>query len=82
MNELNGNEKYYYFNSDLPSNPSKIDRINSGDLMLYGSDCLVLFYDSFNTTYSYTRIGAIDNPDALREIVGSGNINVNITKNS
>ena len=80
MNELNGNEKYYYFNEYLPSNSSKVGKINSGDLMLYGSDCLVLFYDSFNTSYSYTRIGVLDNPEKLKEIVGNGNINVNISK--
>ena len=80
MNELNGNEKYYYFNEYLPSNSSKVGKINSGDIMLYGSDCLVLFYDSFNTSYSYTRIGVLDNPEKLKEIVGNGNIDVNISK--
>lgn len=79
MNELNGNEKYYYFNSNLPSNPSKVGKINSGDIMLYGSDCLVLFYDSFNTSYSYTRIGSLDNASNLKEILGNGNVNVNIS---
>lgn len=80
MTELNGNEKYYYFDNSLPSNSSRIDRINSGDIMLYGSDCLVLFYESFNTSYSYTRIGKIDNPSSLKENVGKDNIKVTITE--
>ena len=48
--------------------------------MLYGSDCLVIFYESFNTTYSYTRIGRIDNADNLDKVVGSGSVNVKISK--
>ena len=80
MSELNGNEKYYYLDNSLPSNATKVDRINAGDIMLYGSDCLVLFYDTFNTSYSYTRIGALDDPSNLKTIVGNGNIDISITK--
>lgn len=80
MSELNGNEKYYYLDNSLPSNATRVDRINAGDIMLYGSDCLVLFYDTFNTSYSYTRIGTIDDPSNLKTIVGNGNIDISITK--
>ena len=80
MSELNGNEKYYYLDNSLPSNATRVDRINAGDIMLYGSDCLVLFYDTFNTSYSYTRIGAIDDPSNLKTIVGNGNIDIFVTK--
>ncbi len=76
MSELHGNEKYYYFNESLPTNSERIGKINTGDLMLYGSDCLVLFYKSFSTSYSYTRLGHIDNPQGLADVVGSGNITV------
>lgn len=80
MSELNGNEKYYYFDASLPSNASRVESIKIGDIMLYGSDCIVIFYDSFSTPYSYTRIGKIENPKSLKEIVGKGNIEVSITK--
>ena len=76
MSELHGNEKYYYFDESLPTNSQRIGNINTGDLMLYGLDCLVLFYKSFSTSYSYTRLGHIDNPQGLADVVGSGNITV------
>ena len=65
MNELNGNEKYIYLDSTLPTNPINPNHINSGDVMLYGNNCLVIFYKSFDTTYSYTKIGHIDNLPTL-----------------
>lgn len=64
MNELNGNEKYVYMEKSLPTNSANPKHIESGDIMLYGDDCLVIFYKSFDTNYSYTKIGHIDNlPD-------------------
>ena len=64
MRELNGNEKYIYLDTTLPTNSSNPKRINVGDVMLYGDNCLVIFYKSFDTQFSYTKIGHIDNlPD-------------------
>lgn len=76
MSELNGNEKYYYFKDNFTTSSERVGTIKSGDLMLYGSDCLVLFYDSFSTPYSYTRIGYIDNPEGLALAVGNGGVQV------
>ena len=61
MRELNGNEKYIYLDTTLPTNSSNPKRINAGDVMLYGDNCLIIFYKSFDTSYSYTKIGHIDN---------------------
>jgi len=61
MNELNGNEKYTNLDTKLPTNSYNPKRINKGDVMLYGNNCLVIFYKSFDTSYSYTKIGHIDN---------------------
>jgi hypothetical protein len=80
MKELNGNEKYYYFDEHLPRNASLVNKINVGDIMLFGDNCLVIFYQSFATSYSYTKLGKIDNPDSLAEVLGSGNIKVKIMK--
>lgn len=65
MNELNGNEKYTNLDTKLPTNSYKPKRINKGDVMLYGNNCLVIFYKSFDTSYSYTKIGHIDNLDNI-----------------
>ena len=58
MSELNGNEKYCYLNESLPSSPVRVGQISAGDLMLYDSSCIVLFYESFSTSYSPIRASA------------------------
>ena len=80
MKELNGNEKYFYFDSSFTAGSERVGSIQAGDLMLYGSDCLVLFYDSFSTPYSYTRLGAADDPEGLAEALGRGNVKVTFDK--
>lgn len=65
MNELNGNEKYVYLDNTLPTDSYNPKHIEAGDIMLYNNNCLVIFYKSFDTSYSYTKIGHIDNLDNL-----------------
>lgn len=72
MNELNGNEKYN-LSGNLPNSPVNPATINNGDLMLYGSTCIVLFYETFTTSYSYTKIASVDNPTNLKTALGSNN---------
>lgn len=81
MSELNRNEKYYYMEDPLPTNSEKVGNIDAGEIMLYGSDCLVLFYDSFSTPYSYTRIGKIDDIQGFKEALGDGTISVTFLLN-
>ena len=76
MSELNGNEKYYNMPESLPTNSERPGNIRAGDLMLYGSDCLVLFYESFSSGYSYTRLGSIDDPSGLAAALGRGSVDV------
>lgn len=74
MNDMNGNEKYYYLDERLTEEAVLPKKVNKGDLMLFGSECLVLFYETFNTTYSYTPLGFIENTDKLAEVLGNGSV--------
>lgn len=76
MSELNGNEKYHYLSNSLPVSSYQPGTIHTGDLMLYGSTCVVLFYETFSSGYSYTRLGQVSNPEGLAEALGSGDISV------
>ena len=67
MKSLNNNEKYYYLDQKLPINEINVKHINKGDIMLYQDNCLVIFYKSFDTTYSYTKIGHINNLEDLSD---------------
>ena len=79
--ELNGNEKYFYLDENLPSDSVRVEKIHAGDVMLFGSNCVVIFYKDFLTGYSYTRLGKIENPDGLEKILGAGNVRVKFSKN-
>jgi hypothetical protein len=76
MIELNGNEKYVDLSRSLPTTASNPGTIQNGDLMLYGSSTLVLFYKTFSTSYSYTKLGRIDDVTGLVAALGTGNIKV------
>ena len=76
MDELNGNEKYVYLSDSFPVDSYKPEHIEQGDVMLFDNSCLVIFYKSFDTSYSYTKIGHIDNlPD-----LGNNSVDVKFGK--
>jgi hypothetical protein len=76
MAELNGNEKYFNLSNNLPANASNPGTVHTGDLMLYGSNTLVLFYKSFSTTYTYTKLGHMDSTSGLVSVLGSDSITI------
>lgn len=76
MVELNGNEKYYDLSHALPTDAANPGTIQAGDLLLYGSNTLVLFYKTFSTSYRYTRMGRVDNPAGLAAALGHSNVSV------
>lgn len=76
MSELNGNEKHARLPKALPANASRPGTIRSGDVMLYGTDTLVVFYATFDSSYSYTPLGRLDDPADLPDVLGPRDVTV------
>lgn len=76
MNEQGGNEKYCFLPDDLPADASSAGNVRSGDLMVWGTDCLVLFYKSFSSSYRYTKLGRVENPSGLAAAAGGAAVRV------
>jgi len=76
MEELNGNEKHAQLPQALPADASRPGTIRNGDLMLYGSTTLVVFYETFESSYSYTRLGRIDDRAGLPQALGRRGVRV------
>ena len=80
MSELNGNEKHADLPKPLPVNANRPGTIRNGDLMLYGADTLVVFYLTFQSSYSYTRLGRVDDPSDLPQALGPRGVRVHFFK--
>ena len=76
MSDLNGNEKYYNFSKSFSTSSENVANINKGDIMLFGDNCLVIFYKSFSTHYKYTKLGYIKNTEDLERSFGKGDISI------
>ena len=76
MRDLNKNEKYFHFSKNFSMDKFSPKMINSGDLMLWNDNSLVLFYETFSTNYQYTKVGKIDNPNMLAQTLGSDDIKI------
>lgn len=75
MTDYGGFEKIYKLDVKLPYNDKLEESLGLGDIMLYQSNTIVLFYDNHGGL-SYSRIGKIDNTLGLREALGTGNVTV------
>ncbi|NIJ72083.1 MULTISPECIES: cyclophilin-like fold protein [unclassified Xanthomonas] len=76
MDELNGNEKHAELPQPLPAAPHRPGTIRPGDLMLYRTQTLVVFYARFASAYSYTRLGWVDDPAGLAQALGGRRVRV------
>lgn len=73
-------EKYSYLGFTLPTNKENVGKINAGDIMLWGNNCLVVFYESFETSYSYTKIGRISDIESFLSAIDSGSVTLTFEK--
>lgn len=76
MTELHSNEKYATLDHPLTTQSYRPGTIHSGDLLLYGANTLVVFYQTFTSSYAYSRLGRIDNPAGLAESLGRDDVRV------
>jgi uncharacterized membrane protein YfcA len=44
--------------------------------MLYGTNTVVVFYATFNSSYAYTRLGRVDDPAGLPQALGRRGVRV------
>ena len=80
MRDLNDNEKVIELSKKLPGEASNPGTIREGDLMIWSSRSLVIFYKTFPTSYSYFRVGRIEDTTGLAEAVGAGPVTVTFEK--
>jgi hypothetical protein len=80
MEELHGNEKKKLLPDALPTQENRPGTIRNGDLMLWGSRTVVIFYQTFDTPYPYTRLGRVDDPNGLAQALGRGDVRVVFTQ--
>lgn len=76
MEELNGNEKKKELPNALPTDTYQPGVIRNGDLLLWGSRTVVIFYLTFDSHYSYTRLGRVDDTAGLAEALGRRDVRV------
>lgn len=77
MTDLYQNEKYYKVSQPLPTDERDIQMIHAGEVLLFGESTLVIVYQSFSTSYSYTYLGKISNTENLSSL-GSSSVDVEI----
>lgn len=71
MSDYSGFEKVGPLGRTLPASNTRITT-QSGDIMLYNSNQIVMFYGT--NTWSYTPIGKVSNLDGWTDALGSGDI--------
>lgn len=73
MTDYSGFEKVGALDVSLPSDNSQITT-SAGDIVLYNENQIVIFYGS--NTWSYTKLGHIDDLTGWEEALGSGDVTV------
>lgn len=73
MSDYSGFEKVGSLGTSLPASNSQITT-QAGDIVLYNNSQIVIFYGS--NSWSYTRLGRIDDLTGWEEALGSGDVTV------
>lgn len=73
MSDHSGFEKVGSLGTDLPADDSQTTT-QAGDIVLYNGDQIVIFYGS--NSWSYTRLGKIDDLSGWEDALGSGDVTV------
>lgn len=73
MRDYSGFEKVGALGKDLPANDSQTTT-EAGDIVLYQGNQIVMFYGS--NSWSYTRLGRIDDLTGWEEALGKGDVTV------
>lgn len=76
MRDHGGFEKTSSLPKSLPGRATNPGMIEVGDIMVWSGSSLVLFYSAHRTSYSYVKLGRIDNTSGMREAMGGGNVKV------
>lgn len=79
MSDYSGFEKVGALGMDLPVDDYQITA-QCGDIVLYNGNRIVLFYGS--NSWSYTRVGRIDDLTGWEEALGSGDVTVTFQQES
>ena len=73
MSDYSSFEKVGSLGTSLPVNNSQITTY-AGDIVLYNGNQIVIFYGS--NSWSYTRLGHVDDLTGWEEALGSGDVTV------
>ncbi|MGH4138329.1 cyclophilin-like fold protein [Clostridium sp.] len=68
----------YYLSNTIPTASEQPGKIQAGDIMLYGDGCLVVFCETFSSSYNYTRLGYIEDAVSFKKYIGS-NLNLGLS---
>ena len=71
--EIQGNEKYYKMPQHQTADED-VREIHKGDVMLFDGQYVVVFYQDFQTTYRYTRLGHVEAANDLDAALGAGDV--------
>ena len=78
MSDYSGFEKVGPLGTSLPTSNSQTTT-HAGDIVLYNGNQIVIFYGS--NSWSYTRLGHIDDLTGWEDALGSGDVTVTFSLN-